>query len=260
MRDIAEFFYRPQEDRYGIALYAFPGIDTLAMGYENALFNFGGELGDHRTCAVDGFINSARAVEALEAYKELYDLGPPNWGGNGNQHLENNRAITDGLTAMSMNFFAFLPVLTNPALNPHADATGFFANPKGPDGDRFSALGGQGISIVTYSPNQDEARKFLEWFIRDDVQKKWAKLGGLTTHANTLRSDEFRNATPYNQAFYESMFVVKDFWAVPAYPALLVQLNNRLGPYMVGRAGSAKEVLDALATDWGMTFAERGCN
>ena len=69
---------------------------------------------------------------------------------------------------MSMNYFAFFPALLNEATNPNAKNTGFFANPAGPDGDQFAALGGQGISIVSYSENQEEAMKFLEWFIKDE--------------------------------------------------------------------------------------------
>ena len=63
--------------------------------------------------------------------------------------------------------------------------------------------------------------KFLEWFIKDETQKKWAELGGYTCSAAVLKSDEFQNATPYNKAFYETMFKVKDFWAVPEYAELL---------------------------------------
>ena len=73
---------------------------------------------------------------------------------------------------MSMNYFAFFPALLNESTNPHAANTGFFANPAGPTGAQHAALGGQGISIVSYSENQEEAFKFLEWFIRDDVQKR----------------------------------------------------------------------------------------
>ena len=152
-------------------------------------------------------------------YRELYAFTPPNWGKTFFQ--EDNQAITEGLAAMSMNYFAFFPALANPATNPHAEVTGYFANPAGPDGTQHAALGGQGISIVSYSQNQEEAFKFLEWFIREDVQKKWAELGGYTCHAAMLESEEFRNATPYNEAFYQSMFMVKDFWAVPEYAELL---------------------------------------
>ena len=135
-------------------------------------------------------------------YKELYKFTPPGWGKA--FFVEDNQAITEGLAAMSMNYFAFFPALVNQATNPNAEVTGFFANPAGPDGERFAALGGQGISIVSYSKKQDEAMKFLEWFIKDETQKKWAELGGYTCSAAVLKSDEFRKATPYNEAFYQT--------------------------------------------------------
>jgi multiple sugar transport system substrate-binding protein len=256
LRDIAEFFHRPDENRYGIAIYTDNSYDAMAMGFENALFSFGGELGDMETYETDGHINSDKAVAALEAYRELYGFTPPGWAKT--FFVENNQAITEGLAAMSMNYFAFFPSLLNEATNPHAQNTGFFANPAGPDGDQFAALGGQGISIVTYSKNQEEAFKFLEWFIQDDVQKRWAELGGYTAHAKTLESEEFRNATPYNEAFYQTMFKVKDFWAVPEYAELLQQMNQRLYPHIVGGEGTAKETLDALQADWEATFRKYG--
>jgi multiple sugar transport system substrate-binding protein len=256
MRDIAEFFHRPDEQRYGIAIYTDNSYDALVMGYENALFSFGGDLGDYSTYEVDGFINSPEAIAALEAYRELYQFTPPNWGKT--FFLEDNQAITEGLAAMSMNYFAFFPALANPATNPHAEVTGYFANPAGPDGTQHAALGGQGISIVTYSENQEEAFKFLEWFIQDDVQKKWAELGGYTCHAEVLASPEFREATPYNEAFYQSMFMVKDFWATPEYAELLTQINNRIYPYIVGGQGTAEEALNGLAEDWTATFEKYG--
>ncbi len=49
MRDIAEFFHRPDQKRYGIAIYTDNSYDALVMGYENALFSYGGELGDYNT-------------------------------------------------------------------------------------------------------------------------------------------------------------------------------------------------------------------
>ncbi len=256
LRDIAEFFYRPDEKRYGIAIYTDNSYDALAMGFENALFSFGGDLGNAETYQVEGYINSDKAVAALEAYKELYGFTPPGWAKT--FFVEDNQAITEGLAAMSMNYFAFFPALLNEATNPHAKNTGFFANPAGPDGDQFAALGGQGISVVAYSENQEEAMKFLEWFIKDDTQKRWAELGGYTASAAVLESKEFREATPYNEAFYQTMFKVKDFWAVPEYAELLSQMNQRLYPFVVGGEGTAKETLDALAADWTETFKKYG--
>ena len=256
MRDIAEFFYRPDENKYGIAIYTDDAHDGLAGGFGSVLFSYGGELGDYSTYKVDGIINSDKAIAALDAYKELYSFTPPGW--TSATFIEDNQAITENLAAMSMNFFAFFPALINEASNRNAKVTGFFANPAGPNGDRFSALGGQGISIVSYSQRQEEAFKFLEWFISDETQKKWADLGGYTCSAAVLRSEEFQNATPYNKAFNETMFRVKDFWAVPENAELLRQFNQQIHRYVTGDSGTAKETLDALAADWNATFKKYG--
>lgn len=256
MRDIAEFFHRPDQGRYGIAIYTWNPYDALVMGYENVLFSFGGDLGDYKTYQVNGIVNSPEAVAALEAYRELYKFTPPNWGQA--FFMEDNQAITEGLAAMSMNYFAFFPALANEATNPYAKVTGFFANPAGPTGKQHAALGGQGISIVSYSKKQEASMKFLEWFIREDVQKKWGELGGYTCNAKVLESAEFRNATPYNEAFYQTMFMVKDFWAVPEYADLLEQMKNRIGPFVVGGEGTAKGALDGVAEDWTATFKKAG--
>lgn len=256
MRDIAAFFHRPNEKRYGIAIYTDNSYDALVMGYENVLFGYGGELGDYKTYKVKGIIDSKVAIDALKFYKELYKFTPPGWGKV--FFMEDNQAITEGLAAMSMNFFAFFPALTNPATNKNAKVTGYFANPEGPTGKRFAALGGQGISVIKYSKKQAQAMKFLEWFIRDDVQQKWAELGGYTCSAKVLQSEKFRKATPYNQAFYETMFMVKDFWAVPEYAELLDSMNKRLHPFIVGNKGTAEEALTGVANDWDKTFRKAG--
>ena len=96
--------------------------------------------------------------------------------------------------------------------------------------------------------------KFLEWFVKDSTQKKWGELGGYTCSKAILESPEFRKATPYNEAFYQSMLMVKDFWATPEYAELLDQLNQRLYPYIVDGKGTAKESLDGVEADWTRTF------
>jgi multiple sugar transport system substrate-binding protein len=252
LRDIAEFFHRPDQKRYGVAIYTDNSYDAIAMGVEQTIFSYGGDLGNYSTYKVAGLVNSKEAIEGLKAYRELYKFTPPGWGKV--FFLEDNQAITEGLAAMSMNFFAFFPALANPATNPHAKDTGFFANPKGPTGAHFAALGGQGVSIVSYSKKRDASMKFLEWFIKDETQKKWAELGGYTCSTAVLKSDAFRKATPYNEAFYQSMLMVKDFWATPEYAELLTQMNQRLYPYIVGDKGTAEEALNGLATDWENTF------
>src|SRR5450631_4112977 len=54
MHDIAEFFYRPEQKRYGIALYTDNSYDAVAMGVEQTIFSYGGDLGNYATYKVDG--------------------------------------------------------------------------------------------------------------------------------------------------------------------------------------------------------------
>jgi multiple sugar transport system substrate-binding protein len=111
-----------------VALYTDNTYDALAMGVEQTIFSFGGELGNYSSYKVRDIINSKQNVEALKWYRDLYKFAPPGWG---RRFPEDNQAITEGVAAMSMNFFAFFPALANPATNKNARGTGFFANPAG---------------------------------------------------------------------------------------------------------------------------------
>lgn len=226
--DIAEFFHRPEENRYGAAIYTQNQGDAIVMGVENSVFAYGGSFGNYETFQVTGLLNSPESVEALEDYRKLFTFNPPGWGNA--FFAEVNTAMAQGQVAMGMNFFAFFPSLVNEATNPHAANMGFFANPPGPRGDDFAALGGQGISVVSYSENQEEAMKFLEWFIKEETQDRWAELGGYTAHAAILESEKFRNATPFNEAFFQTMFKVRDFWALPEYAELLTEAADAFYP------------------------------
>ncbi|WP_417310526.1 ABC transporter substrate-binding protein [Devosia sp.] len=254
--DIAEFFHRPEENRYGAAIYSQNAGDAIVMGVENSVFAYGGSFGNYETFKVTGEINSPKSVEALEDYRKLFTYGPPGWGNA--FFAEVNTAIAQGQVAMGMNFFAFFPSLVNEATNPYAKDMGFFANPPGPYGDDFAALGGQGISVISYTQNKDEAMRFLEWFVKDDTQKRWAELGGYTASAAVLNSEEFQNATPFNKAFYETMFKVKDFWALPEYAELLTEAADTFYPYVVDGQGTAQETMDALAAKWVDTLQSAG--
>jgi multiple sugar transport system substrate-binding protein len=255
LKDMAEFFHRPSENRYGVAIYTQKDYDAITMGVQNVVFAWGADLGNPETYQVNGVLNTPSGIEALEFYKELYQFTPPDWGNI--FFMGDNRAITEGLAAMSMNYFAFFPALINPSINKYAKVTGFFANPSGPGG-RYASLGGQGASIISYSKKQDLAYKFLEWFIRDDVQQKWAALGGYTCNANVLKSKSFLADTPYNQAFYETMFMVKDFWAVPEYAELLEISQRNWHQYVVEGKGTAKEAMDTIADEWEKIFKREG--
>jgi multiple sugar transport system substrate-binding protein len=253
--DIAEFFYRPDKKTYGVAIYTQKDYDAITMGVENVLWAFGADLGDYDTYRVKGILNSPGGVEALEFYGKLYKFCPPDWG---NAFFpENNMAITEGLAAMSMNYYAFFPALTNPEMSKYADVTGFFAMPAGPKG-RYAALGGQGASIITYSKKHDLAYEWLEWFVKPENQETWGELGGYTCDLQTLKSEKFLSMTPYNRSFMETMQMVKDFWAVPEYAELLESCQRYWHASVVAGTVSPKDAMDGIAEEWEVIFEKFG--
>jgi multiple sugar transport system substrate-binding protein len=260
MLDIAEFFHDPDNGFYGVSIYGDNGYDSLVMFGEQSQWSFGGDLGDYATYELEGILNGPGSVAGIEFYKELFQYTPPAF--NDAFFVKANDAFTAGIVPMTCNYFAFLPALANSATSPYADVTGYFACPpqKGVDGKmhQYSALGGQGASIVQYSEKKDLAMQWLEWFIRPDVQEEWARLGGYTCHIDTLESDTFLNATPYNPAFAESLTIMKDFWAVPEYGELLETYSKTIGNYVIRGEGTAQQALDTLVDQWTRIFEAAG--
>ncbi len=257
LRDIAEFFTRPEQNLYGIGVYTQIDYDGLTMGYETAMFSWGAEWQDENLNVL-GVVNSERAIEALEFYKGLYQFAPP--GTNNAFFAEMNDIFINGQAAMIMNYFAFFPALINPGINPYAEVTGFFSTPEGPYGDRYTALGGQGLSVINYISDERKQASldFIKWFASEDVQRQWAEVGGYTCNIAVLQSEEFLNATPYNRAFSESMTFVKDFWNIPEFGQLLEPVQRYLHAYVVGNQGTAKEALDNIAVEQHEILVEAG--
>ncbi len=256
--DIANFFTRPDEGLYGVAIYGQNGYDSMVMGVENTMFAWGAEWQDADN-NVDGVVNSSRAVEALEAYKNLFECcNPP--GMSAAFFTETNDAFISGQSVMAMNFFAFFPALANPDVNPYAEGTGFFANPAGPYGDRGAALGGQGMSVINYISDERKQASldFIEWFAQESIQLEWAALGGYTCNANVLESDTFLNAAPFNPAFAETMTIVKDFWNIPVYDPLLQSANKEFGAFIIEGLGTAQETMDNVAEQHNEILKEAG--
>lgn len=249
LMDIAKFFTKPDKSMNGVAIYTQKDYDAITMGFENVMFSYGAKW-QAPDNTVEGVVNSQEAIDALQFYRDLYDCCQAP-GLNNAFYTETNDAFIGGQVAMTMNYFAFLPALANESTNPFAKSTGYFANPAGPTGKRAAALGGQGISVISFvSPERQQASlDFIKWFAQEKIQAQWAALGGYTCNANVLKTDEFLNATPYNPAFSETMTFVMDFWNIPTYAALLTPSQNHLSAFVVGGEGTAKSTMDAIAEE-----------
>jgi len=257
--DAAEFFTRPAQGIWGAAIYTQKDYDALTMGVESVLFSYGVDWWDKNLNA-KGMVNSKAAIDAVQLYHDLYQkFSPP---GLSNAFFpEMNDAYVNGKAAMAMNYFAFLPALTNQKLDPkYWDKTGYFVNPAGPTGKQFAALGGQGTSIISYvsKDRQQASMDFIKWFAQDKTQARWAELGGYTCNVKALQSDAFLKSQPYNPAFAKTMTMVKDFWNIPAYGPLLAASQKWMSRFIVENVGTAKEAVDGMAEEQQKVLEEGG--
>jgi multiple sugar transport system substrate-binding protein len=260
LKDIAEFFQGRQIDGktvYGASIYTERGSEGITMGAMDVLYSFGFlyESPDE-PYEMEGFVNSPGAVAGLEFYKSLYDccVAP----GTSNTYMgEGIDAYKSGQVALQMNFaFTWPGFEVDP--NVGGGKTGYLVNPAGPDGKQFAQLGGQGISVVSYSEKKDAALEYIKWFAQPDVQKKWWAAGGFSCLRAVVEDPSFATSQPYAQTFLDSMAIVKDFWAEPSYATLLQASQKRFHDYVVAGNGTAKEALDGLIADWTETFEDDG--
>ena len=259
LKDIAEFFQGREIDGktvYGAAIYTERGSEGITMGVTNILYNYGFQYENpNKPYDLEGFVNSAGAIEGLEFYKALYDCCTP--PGSSDWYMsENIDAYKSGQVALQMNF-AFIWPGVNADPNVGGDRSGYFPNPAGPAG-HFAQLGGQGISVVAYSDEQDAALEYIKWFAQPEIQKKWWELGGYSALRAVVEDPGFATSQPYAQTFLDSMAIVKDFWAEPSYASLLLPMQERVHTYVIAGQGTAKEALDGLVKDWTEVFEDEG--
>jgi len=258
LKEVAEFFQGREIDGqkvYGAAIFTERASEGITMGATSALYPYGFKYENTPgKYDMEGAVNSPDAVKGLEMYKALYKCCTP--PGYTNAYMQEGLdAFKSGQVAMMMNWFAFFPGLYKDE-KVGGERIGFFVNP----GQKVEAstLGGQGISVVSYSPNKDAALQYIKWFAQPDIQKKWWALGGYSCHKSVLGDPGFAKTAPFAADFLKAMNGVQDFWQEPAYAQLLQAMQKRLHDYVVADKGTAKEALDALIKDWQKVFKEEG--
>ena len=258
LMEIAKFFQGREIDGntvYGVSIFTERGSEGITMGATGALYTFGFKYENTPgKYDMEGAVNSAQAIEGLEFYKELYDCCTP--PGYTNSYMSASLdAFKSGQVAMAMNWFAFFPGLyADPDTG--GDKIDFFVNP--PQYQAGSTLGGQGISVVSYSDKKAAALEYIKWFAQPSVQARWWSLGGYSANNSVLNDPGFKDSQPFAGDFLVAMQDVQDFWQEPVYAELLLAMQKRLHDYVVAGQGTSKEALDKLIADWTEIFEDEG--
>ncbi|SVB80502.1 uncharacterized protein METZ01_LOCUS233356, partial [marine metagenome] len=102
------------------------------------------------------------------------------------------------------------------------------------------------------------AKQFISWFLETDKQEQWiTKKAGFTADTAILSSEAFRQATPYNEPFAESLDYLQDFWNVPVYNELLAVAQQHLGEAL-DSVTSSQDALNAIAEKHGKIMQDAG--
>ena len=244
LRDAAEFFNRPDQELYGyISKFGIP-YDVITWDFNQVLWSFGGAFWDRKTKTAEGYINSDKAVEAMEFYKSLTAFAPPGWPNAAFD--ETVQSMSQGLVAMAIEWSSFAPSISDPENSKVHDRVGFAVPPAGP-ADHYVSLGGQPMTISAYSPYAEEAAAFIEWFYESEQIWTYAENHGHPAYMDVLSDPKFWDILPQNKALYDALPYVRDVWNIPVYNELLQSSQELLNSAVTG-AKPVKAALDELAT------------
>lgn len=241
---IAQFFKETDFIENGYASHWINDGDLVQTAWNHILWSFGGELWDPETYQIEGVLNNDIGVQAVEFAQKLVQTGPVGVSGFGFD--ETVGTICNGSTAMIEIWYGFGAAFTDPATCGTAEGLGFAVAPA--EVEHYISLGGQGMSVSAYSPNQEAALAFIAWLQSDEIQIKWVEGGGFPGRNSILQSEAFLNAAPYNPTFAEAFAFVKDFWNIPEYNQLLGIQGEYLNLAVSGQM-DAREALDEIAAE-----------
>ena len=243
LKDVAEFFTRPEKNFYGIALWQAPMATAGLVDHFLACFwSFGAELWDPNTKRVKGYLNSEEGKAAARYWVDLYRFHPP---GAANYSMdETNTAMQQGLVAIAGTYLAFYPGLVDPELSLYWDKVDFAPTPK--EKEWYVQLGGQGMSISAYTPYKKEALMFLEWWLSPETQWKWAQAGMFSCFNSIINDDRYLEFAPVNKVHRVSAPILKDFWEIPEYNEMGTVMAEILNAAILGRY-APEEAMDLIA-------------
>ena len=258
LKEIAEFFQGREIDGkkvYGASIFTERGSEGITMGVTNVLYDWASSTKiPKKPYEMEGFVNSPDAVQGPRVLQGALQVLHAARHTNGYM-AEGLDAFKSGQVAMQMNFFAFFPGLYKDE-NVGGDKIGFFVNPK----PRRTSSPSSAARASRWSPireQQDEALAYIKWFASPTCRRSGGRSAAIpaTRRCSTTRLPQQRALRRRLPGFDG---IVKDFWAEPAYAALLLAMQKRVHDYVVADKGTAKEALDLLVKDWTEVFKDDG--
>ena len=260
--DLFEFFTRPDEGIYGVAMQYAKEYDFFSCAYHPYAYATG-DIWNPETGEVIGVLNTDEHAAALEYFVSLQKFQPPGaeaFGIGSMIDLFNNGQVFSALQWNAVGLFMEGndgELAGKVLVGPHPKFE--FA-----DGsiDVIGAMGGQ--PWVVNSFNDDDhmrvAIDFLKWWYTDETQAKFIAQGGLPWSEAGVNAPGFEESSAYARSFKYMLAEGKsrDFWHLPEYAEMLAIQQEAYNGYAAGQFTDPKRVLDYIAVKQQEVLLENG--
>jgi multiple sugar transport system substrate-binding protein len=245
-RDIAEWFYRPDQGFYGTALQA-KRHEALWYEWLNFLYSFGGDVLDVKSGSACGpvVVNSPEAVASLDYYKSLLQFSPPD---SLNYFWDDVMALMQQAKVAELIMWndATYAVSVDETASTVVGKVGFDIVPQG-KGGKIGQVEGWTYLIPAYTKNPQAAFLFIQWMMGYDRQLEQHLNGGASGRPDVYASPEVQKL-PYAQASMASNEYGKPKATLPQSSEMTDILVRELSSFLAGEKAS-QAALDAAATD-----------
>ncbi|WP_320128489.1 sugar ABC transporter substrate-binding protein [uncultured Sphaerochaeta sp.] len=194
LKDIAQFFTRPDQNLYGLVANGARG-SAVAQDWMEYMRAFGGSLFDK-----DGkvSINSKEAKASLEFFVSIFDkYAPP--GAIGYWWDDRETSYRIGQSAMESSWSIARAGYEDPEISKVVGKTGMTALPKIETKDSLYGVGGWGIGINNDidAQKKDASWAFIKYITSQAEQKEWMMHDGAPIRYSTLNDPELLKAKPW---------------------------------------------------------------
>jgi multiple sugar transport system substrate-binding protein len=195
--------------------------------------------------------NSEAGVNALSFLLELMKTMPP--GGGAYTESDEVKALATGLATLDpMSWIPDSIKIAEPEIK--AQLVTHVA-PMG-SARRAPVMGGIGLTVSNYSPNQDAAAAFVAWFNSRDVQiNKIVQNGGQPCRISAWEANA--SAQPWFPSLNENLKVAKPLPQIPEWGQIDAAISKQLSAAFAGEI-DAKTALDNAAAAVGEVMQDGG--
>ncbi len=195
--EIARFFNRPEEGRFGTIFAAYPDGHNTVYDFCLQLWSRGGELADANGSVT---LDTPQAIAALDCYRRMVKdrtMTPP--GLESVDSVQSGARFAAGEIAMMVNWFGFAAVCEQPDC-PVKGKVGVAPLPAGDNGTSTSLNVYWLLGIGSGSRHKEAAYAFIRHCATPEMDKITTMEGGIGCRLSTWHDPEVNAAIPfYNQ-------------------------------------------------------------